>query len=549
MFASKQKKDRSPFAAQGIYRAPHQAAPTKGAVLNPLYDQGWQAPAPASPQQAAARGEPFSGLFDEGLPSRAALEGRDGAARLWQRSHHRVLRSVEGYHQEVRAQGHVRPRRVERARQALALKGELLQVRQAVDGYGEGQREQAQRLHGEVEGERRLVEGIEGAPAYDDWQTCRPWEEALALGRLGGTPTRDNRVDGHVDANLKGAMTPLGRGGVNQVFQGMYEGEGRLRVWKEELRGPRQQVEDTLGIPDKGRNYAARNVALSRLDALLGTEAVPQTDLAMHEGRIGTVMDKVEGGKHGFEKEQVALSGDAAAAVQQELETLAELKRTRGGLSGAFLRERDEQIAELEERVARLGMERKGGRYHRKENVRTGVDYALPVVRRGLSNLQLLDALAGSGDRHAGNYMFATDRSGAVTGVKGIDNDFAFSRGPGAGDPEHLVHRPGARKPGSHNLGLPDVIDGQVAARVLQIREEELRACLGGLLAPEEVDAAAARLASVKARLQQLMDEGKLVSDWSQADQQAASPGKASYWSRDKGDIERMPLSSKARRS
>jgi len=99
-------------------------------------------------------------------------------------------------------------------------------------------------------------------------------------------------------------------------------------------------------------------MAMYELDKVLGANVIPPTFLAMHEGKIGTVMAQVVKKKP---------TGEEA----------------------------------------------------------TGKEKAQPHVQKSLSNLFLLDIVAGQVDRHSGNYIFEVE-GGVVKGVKGIDLDLAF---------------------------------------------------------------------------------------------------------------------------
>jgi hypothetical protein len=147
--------------------------------------------------------------------------------------------------------------------------------------------------------------------------------------------------------------------------------------------------------------------------------------------------------------------------------------------------------------------------YTRSAALNQWVDYADPRIQKGLSDLQLFDAISGQIDRHAGNiYVDAT--TGAVTG---IDDDKSFGNGQ---SPDDVV---GDRKR-DHYLGLPKLVDESTANAILDLDPEDLPGHLEAALSDpkalnsQEIADAQRRLAAVKTYLQDLKDRGALVSEW-----------------------------------
>lgn len=521
---------------------------------NPLYQLDWEAPSPRTQEDAEGRGEPFQGLFDErGLSSRRELEQGGGTARLWHQAYRRLLGAVDGYHGKARSLGDVSQKPIVRASQGKGLETELYKVREATAAYNErhdgedgARQERVRKVSVEVEGERRHVEAVVSEGAYDQKDNRRPWTEALALRRSGYAPTPQNRVQGHDDSSLKGEMKPLGKGGVNEVFQGMYDGEKQARVWKEEKHGEQVPVEGDRGlrIPENDRHYAARNVAASRLNDLFGLDVIPKTDFAVHDGRLGTVMEKVQGAQHAYGHEHRRLEGadEVNAKDLMDWQAIHAREAKDPDRSEKDRAQSADWARSEQEDIKRKGYEQKKDGIHGDVQCSNGIDYDSAVVKKGLSTLQLLDALCAAGDRHAGNYMFETDRHGQVSGVKGIDNDFGFARGDKAGDPDRLVGYMGG-----HNLGVPEQVDRKVAKAFLGKTEADVRNCLAGLLPQEEIDATAERFRAIQVRLRDKLAKDELVRDWDSADMKGDGK-KPSYWSRDKKALEAMPRSQEAQR-
>jgi hypothetical protein len=86
---------------------------------------------------------------------------------------------------------------------------------------------------------------------------------------------------------------------------------------------------------------------------------------------------------------------------------------------------------DLADHISRAQLvERKGKYYMRSAVVVPPVDLTNPVVQKGMSDLQLFDALTGQRDRHAGNIYIDPD-TGAITG---IDDDAPFGKGQAPDD-------------------------------------------------------------------------------------------------------------------
>lgn len=75
-------------------------------------------------------------------------------------------------------------------------------------------------------------------------------------------------------------------------------------------------------------------------------------------------------------------------------------------------------------------VERDGKYYERSAFVFQPIDFADPRVKKGMSDLQLFDAVSGQVDRHGSN-IFVDPATGAVTG---IDDDWSFGAGQPAND-------------------------------------------------------------------------------------------------------------------
>ena len=145
----------------------------------------------------------------------------------------------------------------------------------------------------------------------------------------------------------------------------------------------------------------------------------------------------------------------------------------------------------------------------RSAAVHQWVDYADPRIQKGLSDLQLFDAISGQVDRHAGN-IYVDPETGTVTG---IDDDRAFGQGQNARDVA-------GQQKSQHYRGLPELVDAATADEILDRNPDDLREELArrendlSALTDAEIDDAVLRLETVQAHLRDLKARGKLVTAW-----------------------------------
>ena len=204
-------------------------------------------------------------------------------------------------------------------------------------------------------------------------------------------------------------------------------------------------------------------------------------------------------------------------------------KVTGNPLMGAeFLREvtpppaftDDDAIAQWAQAVRVV--KRDGKYFDRSANVFQPVDFKDPGVQKGMSDLQLFDALTGQTDRHGGN-IYIDPVTGAVTG---IDDDWSF----GVGQPADDVF---GNKPKGKYHGLPERVAESTAEMILSLDPDDLPDELAPRkndtekLSAKDIADARLRLVTVQAYLQ---DTGKLRRVWNEETyQQARALPKRSY--------------------
>ena len=133
------------------------------------------------------------------------------------------------------------------------------------------------------------------------------------------------------------------------------------------------------------------------------------------------------------------------------------------------------------------------------------IDYKNPRIQKGMSDLQIFDAISGQTDRHGGN-IFVNPQTGKVTG---IDDDQAMTTS------YYRVDEPQNQYP-----GLPPLVDRRTAEKILALRPENLEEFLKprendqGKLTPKERQAVEGRLRAVQEYLEKLGKAGGLVDTW-----------------------------------
>jgi hypothetical protein len=226
--------------------------------------------------------------------------------------------------------------------------------------------------------------------------------------------------------------------------------------------GTHDQRED-VGMAD-------RSVFSSRLDKWLGTNVLAEEVWAQHNGENGSVSAMVPG----------------SPLYENQFDTqMPEDFDINMVLDPSQYRQKD-------------------GRYYQNSGARfKHHDFSNPRTQKGLSDLQLLDAITGQSDRHGGN-IYIDPKTGKV---KGIDNDIAFRKGETEVDVLNNQYH-----------GLPSLVDKGTAKKILKKKAKNLPKVLqskhGGSLSDKEIQDAQARLRFVKAHLKRMKKEGKLVKKW-----------------------------------
>ena len=263
-------------------------------------------------------------------------------------------------------------------------------------------------------------------------------------------------------------------GAMNKVVQQLYTNEqGSFSGFFKEDKGfdvnPVGHSLDT-GIKQADPNYGARAVAMSRIDQLLKTNLMVRTEFATSGGKMGTVSEAAPGTR-----------GDKL--LDSFVLTTKERNRKR---------KQGQPVISLED----------------------------PVLQKALNQMQIVDAICGQLDRHAGNWFLETDKTGNVTGVKGMDLDMAF--GKELTDPDG--------KQASKAMwyrGMPQMVDAELGERILQLSVTNIEDAVKGLLGDDEVRALVSRFTIVQGKILAIQQAGGLTKKWNEQTAAASRPKSA----------------------
>jgi hypothetical protein len=239
------------------------------------------------------------------------------------------------------------------------------------------------------------------------------WRQAVELRRLGidlqGGVLFDGQLQGHSVKHLAG-------GAMNQVYS-VTDAQGQSYVYKPGkahtdkieaavLELARKKGADLLhpnivndrlhGSDNPGRDggkgrvsdmrFEARNVAASRLDTLIGTQVIVGSQLAL------------------LPKEFLPVKSQTQVEQRTADETFANYGLLMDKAAG-------KDAHQATQSAAYAGIQQD------------------PAFLHDLSNLQLIDCILCSLDRHSGNFLIDITPDGRYQGLKGIDNDFSLNDG------------------------------------------------------------------------------------------------------------------------
>ena len=258
------------------------------------------------------------------------------------------------------------------------------------------------------------------------------------------------------------------------------EGKAAIQNILSNMKGTQTTIQELLtpmGISDQKVNMTRRNVATSRVAALLGlgnlvaeSQTAEITDESTGQTMRGNVM----------KKSRYTTSG--AEYIKEHM----------------MKKENDKAIDEGREIDMSLNMNVTGG------------------FQRDMCNLQVLDAICGQQDRHENNFFVGEvgeENDKKLSGVQGIDNDGAFGMGDNS-----LKQRPEGHAAAIYdkngNMSIP-FMDKNLAQRIEKLDPEMIRFALKDLLTDDEINATIGRLDKTRKAIekQRMEDPSRLLED------------------------------------
>lgn len=353
-----------------------------------------------------------------------------------------------------------------------------------------------------------------------------------------GIPIHASTLPGPLtDADLVGTPAALSGGNLHKPVKATFHlpgAEPRTVVFKQAIPAMAASgAADYLGINPEDAQIPARNIATHAVDGLLGFGLVPRTEIATVGGRLGVAMEFCPG----------------TTVLTDRPVDITTTPQGQDYLD--MLDDPNEDPAEVADRLASAQISvtpEKRLIQEQRHMVALPLD-TTPALRRDLVKLQLLDALCAQADRHPGNYIVHFG-PGGYQGLQTIDNDLSF--GPKVVDPNELLKKGavaeafGSKKygnPATYGVLLPTVVDTDMAAAINGTSEADLRGRLDGVLPPDEIDAAVARLAFIKTHLASPLVTIIAPGEWggAVADARLASPS-GSYVGREAANPTGLPL-------
>jgi hypothetical protein len=190
-----------------------------------------------------------------------------------------------------------------------------------------------------------------------------------------------------------------------------------------------------------------------------------------------TVFFKAHDAEHAASQNAVASTRMARFLGMEKViahNAFANVKDTIGAVSGAvpgvplYSEEKNKEVkfpweaglkkADIPDWLRAGQREERNGKYYEVSKKKyQWVDFSDPKIQKGMSDLQLFDAITGQVDRHAGN-IYVDPTTGEVSG---IDDDKSFGQGMAADDLAKTDI------PGRFYRGLPPLVDEATAERLL----------------------------------------------------------------------------------
>ncbi len=212
------------------------------------------------------------------------------------------------------------------------------------------------------------------------------------------------------------------------------------------------------GKGTKNARMANRDVAMSRLDQLLGANVIAKSESMIYK-----------------------------LADESEIKGVLSANAGENGIEAGAYGDQGNFVANADD--ARDG--------------KTHIDD--PGLQRFLSRLQLIDNIAFQVDRQNSNYYLQFDDAGRVIGITGIDNDMAMGTKTDLNDADVVRNQA--------YPGLSLLVDRDLAQAIQALDHDVLAIAMADLLTPLEIGALLDRLSALKGYLKAIGDANLLRPD------------------------------------
>ena len=268
----------------------------------------------------------------------------------------------------------------------------------------------------------------------------------------------------------------------------------RFRLGKE--TNVSRQDKATPSYEVKDANTSHRDVAVSRINKLLGFDIITETEFAQTEDRTkSSIGKKAEGEQAVNLVYYVGAQNAGVAGVLSTLQAISEYCKARASISNNSALGEEEKERALES---------------------TGINAPVETIDLGragnalqMIKLSVIDMIVGHVDRHVGNFMVQPGEDGTMT-MRGIDNDTAFGLFDDiSGESEERKKVDKSRLTPFLSDTLP-FVPRSIYESVTRVDSSMISGALTGLLSDEEIQFTESRFEKVKAHMEQLAAQNKI---------------------------------------
>ena len=320
-----------------------------------------------------------------------------------------------------------------------------------------------QKLHADIDDERALIADTASNFSIDNAAINTPltWQHALEFKRV-GLDIGSNVNVGAGNSKTVVSAEPFGSGNFNTVHQLKFA-DGSAGIFKASIVDENPQSRAAVAyasmIPEEQPRYGARNVASSRLDKLLDTQVLADSEFFVHDGQLGVLMEKAEGAML-----SALRAGPLRRMTPQLYKDLTALQ-----VLDAVTGQHDRHFGNV------IALADPAGNY---------------ISLKGIDNDNAFGANSDYNDLH----------------------DFHDIR---KSETRRAMIQAGDFRGASYNVGMPPVIDAGLADKILADDfMSNVRSSVVGLLSAEEMEMLTDRMVQLREHVQELKDTGMTVSDW-----------------------------------